>query len=143
MITNQLGGLFDFSSPRTNTLSPRSTTAGGSNGLNSSGLSSTIGGGVVGPVGSSSAAVTSTQNATSINGLMGIINRPDLCYQNITTLQHYLKQTKSVAEALSKAISTLSDKDSANYSCLSCKQKGEFLAKNHAKQKKTDDWIKV
>ncbi|CAL8092652.1 unnamed protein product [Orchesella dallaii] len=117
MITNQLG-LFDFSSPRTSTLSPRTTTVG-SNGLSSSGVSSSIGGGVApGPVGSTASSTTN-----SMNGVMGIISRPDLCYQNIATLQHYLKQTKNVVDALSKAISTLSDKDSANYSCLICKQK--------------------
>jgi len=89
----------------------------GSNGLSSSGLSSSIG--APGPVGSTASSTTN-----SMNGLMGIGSRPDLCYQNIATLQHYIKQTKNVMEALNKAISTLSDKDSANYHCLLCKQKG-------------------
>lgn len=98
----------------------------GSNGLSNSGLSSSIGGGgtAPGPVGSSS--VVGNASSSSINGLLGYVSRPDLCYQNITTLQHYLKQTKSIADALTKAINTLSDKDSPNYNCLLCKMKGSW-----------------
>lgn len=121
--------MFDFSSPRASTLSPRTTTAVGSNGLSSSGLSTSIsGGGVVapGPVGSAAPAIPANTN-TSINGLFGFVSRPDLCYQNIATLQNYLKQTKTVMDALNKAISTLSEKDSAHYSCLLCKQKGKQI----------------
>lgn len=128
MITNQLG-LFDFSSPRTSTLSPRTTV--GSNGLSNSGLSSSIG---VGPVGSSSGmASVSAATPSSLNGLFGIVNRPDLCYQNINTLQHYLKQSKNVVDTLTKAISTISDKDSPNYCCLLCKLKGKLgLSTKHS-----------
>jgi len=128
LIANQLNPLsmFDFASPRTNAISSPRTTTVGSNGMSNSGLSSSIAGGGVmqGPIGSSAtASVSSNQNPSSMNGLLGIVSRPDLCYQNVATLQHYLKQTKSVVETLSKAISTLSDKDCANYCCLSCKQK--------------------
>lgn len=126
MITNQLG-LFDFSSPRTSTLSPRTTAVGSSNGLSNSGLSSSTGTGIPGPVGSNSVTASVNTPTSSMNGLLGIVNRPDLCYQSIGTLQHYLKQSKTVVDALTKAISSLSDKDSPSFHCLLCKHKGNFL----------------